>query len=108
MFDLNSFVRSAISGMIGNEPDYKVREYALGWLDRKVLTDADLAEIDAEITAYKERPPEPEPEPMEPEIIPASPSIEENPYYPSGDQPELNSTKGAVDDEQDEVWLPAN
>lgn len=44
---LRKFVLKTIKGMIGNEPDYKVREYVLGWLDRGVLTEEDVAEIDA-------------------------------------------------------------
>lgn len=71
MFDLKEFVRAAISGMIGNEPDYKVREYALGWLDRKVLTEQDLAGLDAAIAAFNLTRVGPEiTEPMELYIIP--------------------------------------
>lgn len=40
-----------IKGMIGNEPDYKVKKYALGWYDKEKLTEEDLAEIDALIEA---------------------------------------------------------
>ena len=43
MFDLNVFVMETIDSMIGNEPEYKVRQYCLGWFEKNVLTEADLA-----------------------------------------------------------------
>lgn len=46
MFDLREFVLKTIKGMIGNEPDYKVQKYALGWFDKEVLTEEELTEID--------------------------------------------------------------
>ena len=46
MFRLHDFIMKAIRGMVGNEADYKVSEYALGWYTKGVLTEADLAEID--------------------------------------------------------------
>ena len=51
MFNLREFIKKGILGMIGNEPDYKVIEYAAGWYDKSVLTSDDLAEIDALIDA---------------------------------------------------------
>jgi len=51
MFSLREFVLKAIRGMIGNEPDYKVQKYALGWYDKEVLTEEDLTEIDTLIEA---------------------------------------------------------
>lgn len=51
MFDLRIFIMETIKGMIGNEPDYKVKKYALGWYDKEKLTEEDLAEIDALIEA---------------------------------------------------------
>lgn len=41
MFNLRDFIVKTISGMVGREADYKVRQYALGWYDKGVLTDAD-------------------------------------------------------------------
>lgn len=52
MFKLNEFVLRCITGMIGNEPDYKVMEYALGWYNKSVLTEDDLANID-NLLAYQ-------------------------------------------------------
>lgn len=42
-------MQKTVLGMIGNEPDYKVMQYALGWYDRGTLTDDDLTEIYAKI-----------------------------------------------------------
>ena len=42
MFKLHDFVMKTLLGMVGNEPDYKVREYALGWYDKSKLTDEDM------------------------------------------------------------------
>ena len=45
MFNLHDFVLKTIKGMIGKLPDFKVREYALGWYTRGTITEADLAGI---------------------------------------------------------------
>ena len=49
MFSLQKFVLDTIMKMIGNQPDYKVQEYALGWYDKKVLTDEDMLLIQSKI-----------------------------------------------------------
>lgn len=54
MFSLGEFVFKTIIGMIGNEPDYKVKKYALGWYDKDVLTEEDLANIDGLIEQFNE------------------------------------------------------
>lgn len=46
MFRLEDFIFKTIKGMIGNEPDYKVQEYALSWYNRGKLTEENLAEIE--------------------------------------------------------------
>ena len=46
MFKLNDYIMKLIKEMIGKEADYKVRELALGWFSKGVLTEEDLAEID--------------------------------------------------------------
>ena len=51
MFSYHDFVLEAIKGMVGNEPDYKVRSYAINQQEKDVLTISDLAEIDALISA---------------------------------------------------------
>lgn len=69
MFNLNDFVMRTVRGMIGNEPDYKVGEYALKWYSKGVLTAEDLAELDALIAAQYQEPAE-EPEQL-PEELPS-------------------------------------
>ena len=49
MFSLQKFVLDTIVKMIGNEPDYKVQEYSLGWYDKKVLSDDDMLLIQTKI-----------------------------------------------------------
>ena len=40
-----------LKGMIGNYPDFQVREYALNWFAKGTLTEDDLATIEAQIEA---------------------------------------------------------
>ena len=47
MFSMHNFVFETILGMIGREPEYKVRQYALGWLEKDVLAEEDLAAVEA-------------------------------------------------------------
>lgn len=47
MFRLEDFILKTIKGMVGNEPDYKVQEYALSWYNRGKLTEENLAEIES-------------------------------------------------------------
>ena len=49
MFNLHNFVMKTLKGMVGREPDYKVRQYALGWYDKAELTAEDMAELEAAI-----------------------------------------------------------
>ena len=46
MFNLHDFVMNTLKGMIGHEPDYKVRQYALGWYDKAQLTSEDMAALE--------------------------------------------------------------
>lgn len=56
MFSLHDFVMDTVMGMVGSEPDYKVRQYALGWYDKAQLTQDDMAALD---NAIKEQYTEP-------------------------------------------------
>ena len=38
-----------LNGMVGNYPDFQVREYATNWYSKGVLTEDNLAEIDVVI-----------------------------------------------------------
>ena len=51
MFNLHDFVMNTLHGMVGHEPDYKVRQYALGWYDKAQLTAEDMAAVEAAIDA---------------------------------------------------------
>lgn len=46
MFDLREFILKILDEKIGNDADYKVRETALGWYQKEVLVEADLAAVD--------------------------------------------------------------
>ena len=54
MFDLRNYILKILDGSIGKEPDYKVRENALKWLERDVLVQADLEGLDQLIEAQYE------------------------------------------------------
>ena len=51
MFSYHDFVFEAIKGMVGNDPDYKVRLRAIAQQEKDVLSVNDLAEIDTLIAA---------------------------------------------------------
>lgn len=51
MFNLHDFVMDTVNGMVGREPDYKVRQYALGWYDKAQLTAEDMTVLDKAIKA---------------------------------------------------------
>lgn len=46
MFSLNEFIMKILKEKIGNEPDYRIRELALGWFSKGELSQDNLAEID--------------------------------------------------------------
>lgn len=49
MFTLKEFIKKGLIEAVGNMPDYKIRLSAAGWLEKEVLTEADLVDIDAAI-----------------------------------------------------------
>lgn len=51
MFSLKAFVKSGLLKAVGNMADYQVILNAAGWLEKGVLTEEDLAEIDMAINA---------------------------------------------------------
>ena len=51
MFSLKEFVKSGLLKAIGKMADYQVILNAAGWLEKGVLDEADLAEIDTAINA---------------------------------------------------------
>ena len=67
---LHNFVMNALKSAIGSMPDYWVLNNALGWMEKGVLNENDLMEIQALIDEKNAPAPEPEPE-SEPEPEPA-------------------------------------
>lgn len=55
MFNLHDFVMKTLMGMVGREPDYKVRQYALGWYDKAELTAEDMVQLESAIEAQYEQ-----------------------------------------------------
>ena len=47
MFHLREFVLKGLKQAVGHEAEYKIRDIAAGWLDKGVLLEADLAELDS-------------------------------------------------------------
>lgn len=47
MFTLRKFVKDGLLESVGSLADYQVRLNAAGWLEKGVLLESDLAEIDA-------------------------------------------------------------
>lgn len=51
MFSLKEFVKNGLLKAVGKMADYQVILNAAGWLEKGVLDEADLAEIDTAIRA---------------------------------------------------------
>lgn len=70
MFTLKGFVKKTLMDAIGHQPDYWVEANALGWYEKGVLGEDDLAEIE-EAIAIRNTPQESqnEPETDETEVI---------------------------------------
>lgn len=69
-FSLRNFILKGLLAAVGHMADYQIILNAVGWLEKGVLTEEDLAEIQAAIEAqYATEEPETtedEPEPTEP------------------------------------------
>lgn len=53
MFNLRDFIKKGLLDAVGKMADYQVILNASGWLEKGVLDENDLAEIDEAITFYK-------------------------------------------------------
>ena len=51
MFDFKNFVKQGLIKAVGNMADYQVILNAVGWFEKGVLTESDLAEIETAINA---------------------------------------------------------
>lgn len=49
MFSLRDFIKSGLLKAVGKMADYQIILNAVGWLEKGVLTEADLAEIQTAI-----------------------------------------------------------
>lgn len=54
MFSLKEFVKSGFIKAVGNMADYQIILNAVGWLEKGVLDETDLAEIQEAIEREKE------------------------------------------------------
>jgi hypothetical protein len=61
MFSLKEFVKKGLLDAVGKMPDYWVIINAAGWHEKGVLTEDDLAQINAKIEAQYIVPEQPEP-----------------------------------------------
>ena len=51
MFQLSAFIKKGLLDAVGKMADYWVIMNAVGWMEKGVLTEADLAEISAALEA---------------------------------------------------------
>ena len=49
MFNLKEFIKRGLILAVGKKPDYEIILASVGWLEKGVLLEGDLAEIQAEI-----------------------------------------------------------
>ena len=55
MFHLREFVLRGLKGAVGKMADYQIILNAAGWLEKGVLTEADLAEVQMALDGTSER-----------------------------------------------------
>jgi hypothetical protein len=51
MFSLKNFIKKGLLDAVGKMADYQVILNAVGWMEKGVLTEDDLAEVNAKIEA---------------------------------------------------------
>lgn len=51
MFSLKAFIKKGLQNAVGKMADYQVILNSVGWMEKGVLDEADLAEINAKIDA---------------------------------------------------------
>ena len=49
MFNLKDFIKKGLMLAIGNKPDYEIMLASVGWFEKGVFIESDLADIEAEI-----------------------------------------------------------
>ena len=55
MFSLKNFIKKGLLAAVGKMADYQVILNAVGWMEKGVLDEADLAEINAKIEEFKNK-----------------------------------------------------
>lgn len=45
-FSLREFIMGTLTDMVGNRPEFQIKEIGLNWYSRGVLTEDDLAQIE--------------------------------------------------------------
>ena len=55
MFSLSDFIKKGLLDAVGKMADYQVILNAVGWMEKGVLDEADLAEISAKIEEFKNK-----------------------------------------------------
>ena len=68
-FSLHDFIMKGLRDAVGKMSDYQIILNSVGWMEKGVLTEADLAEIQALIDEKNAPAPEPEEEYGEPEEV---------------------------------------
>jgi len=58
MFSLSSFIKTGLMGAVGHLADYQIILNSAGWLEKGVLTEADLSDIQEAINAQYAAQPE--------------------------------------------------
>lgn len=53
-FDFHEWIMTGLRGAVGHEPDYRIIMNSTAWLERGVLEEADLAELQSLMTARNE------------------------------------------------------
>ena len=53
MFHLREFIKNGFLKAVGKMPDYQIILNAAGWLEKGVLSEDDLAEIEAAVEAQQ-------------------------------------------------------
>lgn len=61
-FSLHDFIMKGLRDAVGKMSDYQIILNSVGWMEKGVLTEADLAEIQQLIDEKNAPAPEPEPE----------------------------------------------
>ena len=62
MFSLRAFIKTGLLGAVGIMADYQIILNAAGWLEKNVLLEEDLAEIQAALDARERAAVDPDPD----------------------------------------------